>query len=95
MECLHENIPMLYIKIDLCFKFSNGEIKCIYDVIYVLNLKRNFLSIGRIIDESIITLFNFDVYLIVTQSKSPIVVAKGFRDKSTSLYIFSPKCKKG
>jgi hypothetical protein len=82
-------------KNDLCLKFSTGEIKCIFDVLYVLNLKGNFLLIGRIIDEGIIILFNFEVYLIITNNKSPIVVAKGFRDKSTSLYIFSPKSKKG
>jgi hypothetical protein len=87
--------PCCTLKNDLCLKFLDGETKCIYDVLYVLNLKRNFLSISRIIDEGIITLFNFDVYLIITKSKSPIVVAKGFRDKSTRLYIFSPKSKKG
>jgi hypothetical protein len=86
--------PCCTLKNDLCLKFSNGERKCIYDVLYVLNLKRNFLSIGRIIGEGIIRLFNLDVYFIITKSKSPIVVAKGFRDKSTSLYIFSPKSKK-
>jgi hypothetical protein len=61
----------------------------------VLNLKRIFFPIGRIIDEGIITLFIFYVYLVVTKSKSPILVPKGFKDKSTSLYIFSPKSKKG
>lgn len=50
MECLHEDIPMLYIKKCICLKNLNGEIKCIYDVLYVLNLERNFLLTGRIID---------------------------------------------
>jgi hypothetical protein len=53
-----------------------------------LNLKRNFLSIGRIIDEGIITLFNFNVYFIVTKKKSPYLLLKVL-EISPQAYTFS------
>jgi hypothetical protein len=71
---------------DISFHFPNGEITQINNVLYVLGLTKNLLSIGTMINVRFVTVFDFQRCLLFTKGSSSKIVAKGARDQISSLY---------
>jgi len=63
-----------------------GKIKTITDVLYVLDLKKNLLSVGMIADRRNIVMFDFDKCLVIQNENPNVVIAKGVRDSKNRLY---------
>jgi hypothetical protein len=64
---------------------SNGEIKHISFVYYVLGLNRNLLSIGQIAE--CLVIFDEAKCIVATKTKPSHIVARGKRNPSNSLYF--------
>jgi hypothetical protein len=68
---------------------SNGEIKSIRDVQYVLGLYRNILSIGKIVDLGHLALFDQAACFIISKEKPFRVIAKGTRTPGNGFYMLT------
>ncbi len=74
---------------DFNFQFPNGEIKIISDILYILNVKKNLLSIGTHANKGLLTILSDTSYLLTTRGKHLLVVIKGIRDPSFGLYLMN------
>jgi hypothetical protein len=71
-----------------------GKIKTITDVLYVLDLKKNLLSIGMITNRRNIVMFDFDKCQIIQNQNPNVVIAKGVKDsKKWTLQARNSICK--
>jgi hypothetical protein len=74
------------------FRFLDGEIKKINNVLYIFGLTRNLLSIRTMIDVRFVAVFDFQRCLLFTKGNSSKIVARGARDQISSLYKLTNSC---
>jgi hypothetical protein len=68
-------------------KSSNSrKIKIIVDVLYVLGLNKNLLSVEMIVDKRNTMVFDFGKCLVIQKKDPNTIVAKGVRDPNNGLY---------
>jgi hypothetical protein len=63
-----------------------GEIKNVTNVLYVLDLTKNLLLVGSIIDKRNIVIFDASKCLILDSNEPKKVIAKAMRDITNGLY---------
>jgi hypothetical protein len=71
-------------KVKLLFSF--GKINTIVDVLYVLGLMKNLLSIGMIVDKGNIVIIDFNKCLVVNNQNPNSIVVRGVRDPKNGLH---------
>jgi hypothetical protein len=63
-----------------------GEITNVTNVLYVLDLTKNLLLVGSIIDKRNIVIFDVSKCLILDSNEPKKVIAKAMRDSTNGLY---------
>ncbi len=67
-------------------QFESGEINNIKDVLYVLSVNKNLLSIGKITNKSHLTTFNYSQCLIISKIEPHKIIVQGIRSSENGLY---------
>ncbi|KAL3683514.1 hypothetical protein R1sor_001536 [Riccia sorocarpa] len=68
--------------------FDDGEIKTIVsDVLYMPDLQKNLLSVGQLADKNAVIVFDSQGFLVIRKGKTPLILAKGKRERSSGLYV--------
>jgi len=71
---------------DVSFQLDMGEMKNVTNVLYVLDLTKNLLLVGSIIDKRNIVIFDASKCLISDSNEPKKVIAKAMRDSTNGLY---------